>query len=196
MPVSSLPSPYGIGTLGKAAYEFVDFLVESGQSWWQTLPLGPTSYGDSPYQSFSAYAGNPYFVDLTLLRQDGLLTQEELDAENWGDDPASVDYERIYRSRFRVLQKAADRGWERDAGAVAVFAAENAGWLDDYVLFMALKRRFGMKAWTEWEEEDIRLHRPEAVERYRTELAADIRLFTYIQYLFFRQWNDLRAYAH
>ena len=196
MPVSSLPSPYGIGTLGKAAYDFVDFLAEARQSWWQTLPLGPTSYGDSPYQSFSAYAGNPYFVDLALLEQDGLVTREELEAEDWGDDPACVDYEKIYNARFRVLQKAADRGWERDADAVSAFAAANAGWLEDYALFMALKRRFGMKAWTEWEDEDIRLHRPEAVERCRAELAEDVRLFTYIQYLFFRQWNDLRDYAH
>ena len=100
MPISSLPSPYGIGTLGKAAYEFVDFLKEAKQSWWQLLPVGPTSHGDSPYQSFSTYAGNPYFVDLDLLCEDGLVTQEELDAMDWGSNPQYVDYEKIYQSRF------------------------------------------------------------------------------------------------
>jgi 4-alpha-glucanotransferase len=196
MPISSLPSPYGIGTLGKEAFAFVDFLKEAGQSWWQILPVGPTSYGDSPYQSFSTYAGNPYFVDLELLCEEGLLEQAELNARDWGTDPAKVDYEKIYRNRFELLKKAADRGWAKDESAVKAFADENAGWLSDYVLFMALKRHFGMAAWTEWEDEEIRLHHPAAVERYREALADDIRLFTYIQFLFFRQWNALRAYAH
>ena len=196
LPVSALPSPYGIGTLGKEAYDFVDFLHEARQSWWQMLPVGPTSYGDSPYQSFSAYAGNPYFVDLETLRADGLLKQAELEAVDWGTDPEMVDYGKIYDNRFYLLEKATERGWKRDAEQVKSFIEENAGWLPDYALFMALKRRFGMKSWTEWEDEDIRLRRPEAVERYREELAEDIRLFTYIQYLFFQQWNALRDYAH
>ena len=196
LPVSALPSPYGIGTLGKEAYEFVDFLHEARQSWWQMLPVGPTSYGDSPYQSFSAYAGNPYFVDLETLRADGLLTKAELEAVDWGTDPEMVDYGKIYENRFRLLEKATERGWKRDAEQVKAFTEESAGWLPDYALFMALKRRFGMQSWTEWEDEDIRLRRPEAVERYRRELAEDIRLFTYIQYLFFKQWNALRDYAH
>ncbi|MCI8910735.1 MAG: 4-alpha-glucanotransferase [Oscillibacter sp.] len=195
LPVSALPSPCGIGTLGKDAYAFVDFLEKAGQSWWQMLPVGPTSYGDSPYQSFSTYAGNPYFVDLETLCEDGLLTEEEL-AADWGGDPGRVDYEKIYQNRFRLLQKATERGWERDAEKVKTFTEKNAGWLPDYALFMALKRHFGMRAWTEWEDEDIRLHRPEAVERYRRELSEDVRLFLYIQYLFFLQWEKLRAYAH
>jgi len=196
MPISALPSPYGIGTLGQAAYDFVDFLQAARQSWWQLLPVGPTSFGDSPYQSFSAYAGNPYFVDLELLCRDGLLSKEDLDAVDWGGDPAKVDYKKIYENRFQLLQKATDRGWERDAEKVAAFRAENAEWLPDYALFMALKRHFGMKSWTEWEDENIRLRRPGAVERYQKELAEDVRLFTYIQYLFFQQWNALRTYAY
>ena len=196
MPVSALPSPYGIGTLGQEAYDFVDFLAAAKHYWWQMLPVGPTSYGDSPYQSFSTYAGNPYFVDLVTLRDDGLLTQAELDAMDWGSDPEQVDYEKIYRSRFVVLEKAMQRGWARDEKAILDFAKENARWLDDYVLFMALKRRYGMVAWTEWPDEDVRLHRPAAVERCRKELAEDIRLFTYIQYLFYQQWDKLREYAH
>ena len=196
MPISSLSSPHGIGTLGAEARKFVDFLADAGQSWWQILPVGPTSYGDSPYQSFSAYAGNPYFIDLDLLCEDGLLTPEEVNAVNWGADPARVDYSAIYNGRFPLLHLAMERGWERDADKVKSFSAENDAWLPDYALFMALKRHFGMKSWTEWPDEYIRLRRPEAVQRYQKELADDIRLFTYIQYLFFRQWKALRAYAH
>ena len=165
LPISALPSPYGIGTLGKAAYDFVDFLTEAGQSWWQLLPVGPTSYGDSPYQSFSTYAGNPYFVDLDLLVRDGLLKKEEIEARDWGRDPSRVDYAAIYRSRFQLLQIAADRGWERDADKVKAFSEKNAGWLPDYALFMALKRHFDMRAWTQWEDEDIRLRRPASCRR-------------------------------
>lgn len=196
MAISSLPSPYGIGTLGKEAYEFVDFLAQAGQSWWQMLPVGPTSYGDSPYQSFSSFAGNPYFVDLDTLKEDGLLTKGEIDAMDWGNDPGYVDYEKIYNNRFVLLQKATERGWERDKEQVAAFVEENKGWLPDYALFMAVKKHFGMQAWTQWPEEDIRLRKAEAVERYRVELEEDVRLFTYIQYHFFLQWNKLRDYAH
>ena len=195
MPVYALPSPYGIGTLGNAARAFVDFLSTAGQSWWQMLPVGPTSYGDSPYQSPSTYAGNPYYIDLDLLVADDLLTQGEIDALFWGDDPERVDYGALYENRYTLLQKATDRGWERDADLVAAFVKENEGWLPDYALFMALKRHFGMVCWLEWPE-DIRLRKPAAMERYRKELDEDVRLFTYIQYLFFTQWADLRDYAH
>ena len=196
MPISSLPSPHGIGTLGAEARKFVDFLADAGQSWWQILPVSPTSYGDSPYQSFSAYAGNPYFIDLDLLCEDGLLTPEEVNAVNWGTDPTKVDYSAIYNGRFPLLRLAMTRGWERDADKVKAFSDKNVAWLPDYALFMALKRHFGMLSWTDWPDEDIRLRRPEAVEHYQKELDEDIRLFTYIQYLFFRQWEALRAYAH
>ena len=196
LPLFSLPAPHGVGTIGRAAREFVEFLAEAGQSWWQVLPVGPTSYGDSPYQSPSAFAGNPYFVDLDLLVADGLLTQAEVEAPGWGDDPARVDYECLYAHRLDLLRLACERGWERDADAVADFAQKHADWLDDYALFMALKRHFGMAPWYEWPDEDVRLHRPDACERYRTELACDVRLFVYVQYLFFAQWADLRAYAH
>ena len=195
MPISALPSPYGIGTLGKAAYDFIDFLVKAEQKWWQILPVGPTSYGDSPYQSFSTFAGNPYFVDLEILCKEGLLEQEEIDAADWGSDPVKVDYEKIYNNRFVLLEKAKQRGWDKDAEEINQFTEENKSWLPDYALYMALKRHFGMKAWTEWEDEDIRLRKEDALEKYRQELAEDIELFEYIQYLFFKQWNALRAYA-
>ncbi|MBE6963726.1 MAG: 4-alpha-glucanotransferase [Ruminococcaceae bacterium] len=195
MPITSLPSPYGIGTLGKAAYEFVDFLAAAKQSWWQILPVGQTSYGDSPYQCFSTYAGNPYLIDLDLLREEGLLTAEEIAAVNWGSDPEKVDYEAIYRGRFSVLQLALQRGWEKERAEIEAFLAENRDWLPDYALFMALKRHFDMKGWPDWPDESIRLRKCEALGRYRQELAEDVRLFTYIQYLFFKQWTALRAYA-
>ena len=196
LPVFSLPSPYGVGTLGKAARDFVDFLADARQSWWQVLPVGPTSYGDSPYQSPSAFAGNPYFVDLDLLVADGLLTQAEIEAPNWGDDPARVDYGALYESRLDLLRRACGRGWQRDADDVSAFARDNADWLGDYVLFMAVKRHFGMASWYTWPDEDIRLHDADACRRYERELDDDVRLFTYVQYLFFRQWEALRAYAH
>ena len=197
MAVSSLPSPYGIGTLGKAAYDFVDFLKAAGQSYWQMLPLNPTSYGDSPYQSFSAYAGNPYFIDPDMLVKDGLLKRSECTKCDWGDDPRHVDYGKIYESRFALLHKAYKRGWERDADKVAAFVEDNSRWLPDYALYMACKRHFGMKAWTEWDDEDIRLRKSEAVlEKYRALLADDVQFFTYLQFLFFSQWELLRDYVH
>lgn len=196
MPIYALPSPYGIGTLGAAAKEFVDFLAAAGQSWWQILPVGPTSYGDSPYQSPSTFAGNPYFIDLDMLVEEDLLTQAEIDALSWGDDPTRVDYGAQYENRYLLLQKAAVRGWKKDSEAVEAFAAANASWLADYALFMAIKRHFDMACWLEWPDEDIRLRKPKAMDAYRKKLAEDIRLFTYIQYQFFKQWGALREYAH
>ena len=195
MPIFSLPSPYGIGAMGKAAYEFADFLYRAGQRYWQMLPIGPTSYGDSPYQSFSTFAGNPYFIDLDMLAEDGLLRKDEIAGINWGTEPRYVDYGRIYESRFDVLSKAKERGWERDKQKVNAFIERNSRWLADYALFMALKRHFGMKAWTEWPD-DIRLRQEGAVEKYRALLREDVEFFTYLQYLFFQQWNRLRDYVH
>ena len=196
MPISSLPSPYGIGTFGQAAYDYADFLAAAGQKYWQLLPLGPTSYGDSPYQSFSSFAGNPYFIDLDMLIEDGLLKKSEVEAENWGTNPRYVDYGQIYTSRFKVLAIAKARGWERDAEEVAKFVEENSRWLSNYTLYMAVKRHFGMKSWLEWEDDDIRLHRPEAVEKYTGLCREDVELFTYIQFLFFKQWKALKTYIN
>ena len=196
LPISSLPSRYGIGTLGAEAYKFADFLAGAGQSAWQILPLGPTSYGDSPYSSFSANAGNPYYIDLDMLIDDGLLQRAEVEGVDWGTDPMYVDYGKIYEHRFDILRLATERGWKRDAEKVSEFVEANRGWLPDYALFMALKRHFGMKSWIEWPDEDARMRVPAAMDKYRRELDADIRLFTYAQYLFFGQWNALREYVH
>ena len=193
--VSSLPSPYGIGTLGKAAYEFADFLAAAGQKYWQLLPLGPTSYGDSPYQSFSTFAGNPYFIDLDMLIEDELLTEEEVTMRDWGSNARAVDYGKIYENRFEVLAIAKARGWERDREEVAAFMEENKRWLGDYALYMACKRHYGMRPWTEWPD-DIRLRDAAALAEAREKYNEDVELFIYIQFLFFRQWNALRTYLH
>lgn len=196
MPMSSLPSNYGIGTMGKSAYKFVDFLKSAGQKYWQLLPLGPTSYGDSPYSSFSTFAGNPYFIDLDMLVKDGLLKSAELEGIDWGSDPQRVDYGKIYNSRFKVLRIAFKRGEKKFADELEEFCIDNARWLEDYALYMAVKAQFGMKSWIEWEDEDIRLHKPEAVEKYRELLREDVDFYVFMQFLFFRQWVALRDYAH
>ncbi|MCI9395066.1 MAG: 4-alpha-glucanotransferase [Oscillospiraceae bacterium] len=183
--VSSLPAPYGIGTLGRCAYDFVDFLVESGQNYWQMLPVGPISYGDSPYQSFSTFAGNPYYIDLDMLQTDGLLTSEEVQAHSWGNDPERVDYGAIYRARYALLERAFDRGWSRERQAVEEFARRQP-WLDGYARFMALKRRYDMKPWTQWPAGEVPAE----------ELERDVQFFTYLQFLFDRQWTALKQYAN
>ncbi len=194
MPLFSLPSEYGIGTLGRAAYEFVDFLAAAGQSWWQILPVGPAGSGDSPYQSFSSFAGSAYFIDPGLLAEDGLLKKSEIDPVNWGDDMQRVDYGALRQSRMPLLRLAARRGLERDDAGFDAFCRDNARWLRDFSLYMALKEHFNGSAWTEWPE-DIRLHRAGAVEKYSRELSGDVRFYSYVQYLFYRQWDALRAYA-
>lgn len=196
LPLSSLPSEYGIGTLGKAAFSFIDFLADAGQTWWQILPVGPTSIGDSPYQSPSAYAGNPYLIDLDLLVEDGLLKKQEITAVKWCEDPRFVDYGTLYKERLPLLRKAAAKGLPRDREKVDAFAQENAAWIHDYALFMALKQHFHMISWQEWPEEDIRLRKPEALAHYRELLREDISFFIYLQYLFFAQWERVRDYAH
>ena len=195
LPISALPSPYGIGSLGQAAYDFIDFLADSGQTYWQMLPVGPISFGDSPYQALSVFAGNPYYVNLDLLMADGLLAPTEAFFPFWGDDPRRVDYGAVYQSRFAILEKAFERGWERDKESVARFSEKNRHWLPDYALYMALKRHFNMQPWPQWPDEDIRLHKRPAVALWREKLDRDVRFFTYIQYLFAGQWRKLKEYA-
>lgn len=193
--ITSLPSPHGVGTLGREAREFADFLRKAGQKYWQILPLGPTGYGDSPYQTDSAFAGNPYLIDLEQLITDGLLTREEVDAVSFGSDPAQTDYGALYAGRFDLLRRACERGWDKERENVDAFYRENESWLRSYALYTAAKRHFGMRPWIEWEDEDLRLRRSEEVlRRYEELLAEDIRFCVFTQYLFFRQWNALRAY--
>lgn len=193
MPVFSLPSPGGIGTLGRAAYEFIDFLAAAKQRWWQILPLGPTGCGDSPYQSFSSFAGNPYFIDLEQLAAEGLLTEAELRCACADRSGVRVDYGALYRGRSALLRKAAARGMAADAAALDLFLAENL-WLPDYALFMALKEHFEMRPTADWPEE-IRLRQPAALAHYTALLRDELRFHAYVQLLFYRQWDALRAYA-
>ncbi len=191
MPISSLPSQYGIGCLDEKAYAFVDFLKAAGQTCWQILPIGPTSFGDSPYQSFSTFAGNPYFIDLGALVQEGLLTDAECCAAAFTDSDA-VCYSELYEKRFPLLKKAYAR-CSRNA-EIAAFAAENP-WLSDYALFMALKAHFGGVSWREWED-GARLREESALAEYRAELAKEIGFYQFLQYQFFCQWNKLKRYAN
>ena len=191
LPISSLPSKYGIGCFDKAAYAFVDFLKDAGQSYWQILPLGPTSYGDSPYQSFSTFAGNPYFISLDALCEEQLLTQEECEAAALPDTD-SIDYSGLYETRYTLLRKAYRR-MEHD-NAIPAFAAAQP-WLKDYALFMALKDHFGGVSWEHWDE-DIRLRKEDALKHWSEQLAEEIGFYQFLQYQFFRQWNKLKAYAN
>ena len=194
MSMSSLPSPYGIGTMGKCAYDFVDFLKASGQKYWQLLPLGPTSYGDSPYSSFSTFAGNPYLIDLDMLIEDGILLKEDMEGINWGDNAALVDYSLLYENRFKVLYKAYGRRTDLDKWDTGLFRSENP-WVENYALYMALKEHFENKCWIDWPDEAIRVRKPEAVEKYTAQLKDRVEFYVFVQTLFFRQWKKLRAYA-
>lgn len=195
MHLSSLPSPYGIGTMGRAAREFVDFLAAAGQRYWQILPICPTSYGDSPYQSFSTFAGNPYLIDLDLLAADGLLQREEYADIDWESTPDRVNYGALYRKRWEVLRKACNRLLHNPPAAYAGFCAENAFWLPDYALFMALKDEHGGCAWTQWEPA-LRRRDPAALDAARTRCAGAIGFWQAVQYLFFAQWRALKHYAN
>ena len=192
--VSSLPGKYGIGSFGKQAYEFVDFLVKTGQSLWQILPLGPTGYGDSPYQSFSTFAGNPYYIDLEEFIKNGWLTQKDCEAYDYGDK-MSVDYEVIYKAKFALLRKAYDKsGVEKDADFVQ-FKKDNAFWLDDYALYMAIKDKHLGAGWTTWDD-DIKKRNKKALEKYKKELSAEVECYCFQQYYFNKQWTALKAYAN
>ena len=193
LPVASLPSEYGIGCFSKEAYEFVDQLKAGGQKNWQILPLGPTGYGDSPYQSFSTFAGNPYFIDLETLIKEGLLTREECDACDFGDNAEFSDYEKIYFSRFKILRKAFERFVPDEE--FETFAEENKAWLEDYALYMAIKNSLGGISWSQWPAE-LKRRVPEAMEEKKKELEEEIQFIRFQQYEFTKQWTRLKKYAN
>jgi len=195
MHISSLPSPYGIGTLGQEAYKFVDFLAATGTKIWQVLPIGPTSYGDSPYQSFSTFAGNPYFIDLDMLKADGILSEADYSHLDPDKDRRYIDYEYLYYTRHAVLKAAFKRSYANLKSSVDDFVSKSP-WLFDYAFFSALKDRFGGKAWSEWPDDAIRFREPEAMAAYASELSEDIALHSFVQYLFFKQWFALKDYAN
>ena len=193
MHISSLPGGYGVGSMGAAAYAFVDFLVAAGQSCWQILPLSPTGYGDSPYQSFSTFAGNHYLIDLDILIEEGLLRAEELEGIDWGADPGRVDYGKLYNERARLLKLAFGRFEENEE--FREFVRDNSLWLEDYALFMAIKEHFHGRDWQNWSVSLLMRLRP-VMDAYREELRESIRFQYFLQYEFFRQWRALRSYAN
>lgn len=195
LPIASLPSKYGIGTFSREAYDFVDMLEKAGQTYWQILPLGPTGYGDSPYQSFSTFAGNPYFIDLVALEEEGLLEKQECDSCDFGNNESYIDYEKIYLSRFDLLKKAFKRFMRKETTEFKSFCEKNSFWLKDYSLYMAVKNHFDGVSWSEWEE-DIKLRTPEAIARYEKDLAEEISFYSFLQYKFDVQWRALKDYAN
>ncbi|MDR2900101.1 MAG: 4-alpha-glucanotransferase, partial [Treponema sp.] len=200
LPVFSLPSNYGIGSFGDAAYQWIDFLSMSGQSYWQVLPLHPTSYGDSPYQSVSAFAGNPYFIDLDILCKEGLLTPDECSGVSFGDDPHQVDYHALYKGRDPLLRLAFARyvahpeqfSYQND---ISKFRSDHASWLEPYALFMAIKKSQGGRSWIEWGD-DLKFYDEKYLELIKHHLKDEIDYHIFVQYLFFKQWTDVKHYAH
>ncbi|MBQ7920216.1 MAG: 4-alpha-glucanotransferase [Lachnospiraceae bacterium] len=192
MHISSLPSPYGVGSMGRAAYEFVDFLTKAGQKVWQMLPIHPTGYGDSPYQALSTFAGNHYFIDLDILKEEGLLNAEDLGVCEEVENPQRVDYSVLYEQRLELLEKAYSR-FKKNA-EYEKFVEKQSWWLEDYALFMALKTEFEQKPWTEWDE-DIKFRKSKALTKYREKLRETIELHYFIQYEFYKQWDALHRYA-
>jgi 4-alpha-glucanotransferase len=195
MHIASLPGKYGIGTFGKEAYEFCDFLKKAGQKYWQILPLGPTSFGDSPYQSFSAFAGNPYFIDFDLLNKEGLLEQKDYNSINFGESVIDIDYGLIFKEKMKVLRKAYENLKSTDIENLKLFEKEENYWLDDYALYMAIKSHFSLKSWQTWDE-DIRLRKPEAIEKYKKLLSDEISYWKFLQYEFYKQWKALKLYVN
>lgn len=199
MPIFSLPSPYGIGTFGKSAYDFVDQLVKAGQRYWQILPLGHTGFGDSPYQTFSIIAGNPYFIDLDMLVEDGILTKQDLKAyDGKFDEDEVVNYEKVSKMRAEIL-RIAFRNSKNDItlqSEIDQFIIKNFDWLKEYAMFMAIKSHFSEKPMWEWDDPEIKRRTPEAMRRYYQLLKEDIEYYYFIQYFFFKQWYALKKYAN
>lgn len=195
MHIASLPGKYGIGTFGKEAYRFAEFLKKAGQRYWQILPLGPTSFGDSPYQSFSAFAGNPYFIDFDILKEKDLLKVEDYANIKFGNNDEEIDYALIFSEKMKILRKAFfNFKIEKDVKFES-FKSENSFWLEDYSLYMSVKQKFQLKSWQEWDE-DIKLRKPEAIEKYRKELSDEIEFWNFVQYEFFNEWNELKSYVN
>lgn len=192
--ISSLDSDYGIGTLGKSAFDFVDFLKDSGQDYWQVLPLGPTGYGDSPYQAFSTFAGNPYFIDLDILVEEGLLEKDELTQYDWGSKDDQVDYGKIYGARLDVWHKAFDRFIEKEDSGFAKFCEDEKNWLDDYAMYMAISKQ-EKTSWHNWED-GLAKRKVRAMKGYKKENSKEIEFWKFLQYKFFHQWTAVKSYAN
>ena len=195
MHISSLPSDYGIGTMGKEAYKFVDFLKSAKQKCWQILPIDPTSYGDSPYQSFSTNAGNPYFIDMDILREEGLLKKSDYSKLDWGKDRKNVDYETIYENRFKVLKIAFEEFKKGDLSEFYDFLQKNERWISNYALFMSIKNENDGKSWLEWED-GLRKRDSHSLWEFKSSHEDDVMFWEFVQFKFFEQWNKLKKYAN
>lgn len=195
MHITSLPSPYGIGTFGKEAYDFVDFLVSSSQKYWQVLPMGPTGIGDSPYQSFSSFAGNPYFIDLDFLNKEGILKKSSYENMDFGSYSEKIDYGKIFINKMKVLRMAYENTRDKYNEDIKVFKEKNKIWLEDYAMYMALKSEFNLRPWKEWDR-SIKFREKSAVEYYRVKLNNEINYWIFIQYVFLKQWTNLKNYAN
>jgi len=195
MHITSLPSHYGIGTFGSEAYKFVDFLERAGQSYWQVLPLGITGFGDSPYQSFSAFAGNPYFIDFELLSKEGLLEEADYKNVDFGNDDEKVDYKKIFKNKMPILRIAFERSRGKYLEEIKVFREENKDWIEDFALYMAIKKEFNLKSWQEWDE-DIKHREKSVMTNYCEKLKDEIDYWIFLQYIFFKQWQSLKSYAN
>ena len=193
MHITSLPSPYGIGTFGEQAEKFVDWLISAGQEYWQVLPIGPTGFGDSPYQSFSTFAGNPLLIDLDDLVRSGLITQQACEEADYGADPSFVDFEKVNRTKMALLRQAYE-SFEENVGFLA-FVQNEADWLEDYALFMAIKEENDLVSWLEWND-DLRLRRPDAIEEAKERLKKQSGFWKFVQYIFYTQWERLKGYAN
>lgn len=195
IPIFSIPSDYGIGTFGKEAFKLVDFLSNAGLSYWQILPLGPTSYGDSPYQSFSSFAGNPYFIDLDLLSEDKILDKKDYENLDFGDNPKKVDYSLVYNLRFRVLRKAYENAKTKLKKEIKDFKEKEEFWLRDYCLYMAIKKDQLDVSWIDFPEK-LRDRDKKSLNEFEKEHKDNIDFYAFIQYEFFKQWEDLKSYAN
>ena len=195
MHISSLPGEYGIGTMGQHAYSFVDNLADSGLSYWQILPIGPTSYGDSPYQSFSTFAGNPYFIDFNILNEQGYLKEEDYKDINWGECETSVDYGLLYINRHKVFEKLYSNFVKKIPDDYNDFCDKNAFWLEDYSLFMAIKDEHDGKSFDLWEE-DIRRREKNALIKWEAKCRERKEYYKMLQYFFYKQWYNLKSYAN
>lgn len=199
MHITSLPSPYGVGTLGREAYKFVDFLEKAGQTYWQILPVGPTGFGDSPYQSYSAFAGNPLLIDIDTLIAEGLISPDDKDLAVLGSKDSLGDYGQLFAFKKLILAKAhaafVSRADSESAYDFGKFCRKNSWWLDDYALFMSLKNHFRQEMWTYWDDK-FRLRDRKALDDYSEEHSADIELWKFMQYKFFKQYRALKKYAN
>ncbi len=196
MHITSLPSPYGIGTIGKSACDFADFLKKSGQTYWQILPVGPTGHGNSPYTSFSTFAGNMFLIDLDKLIEQKILKRSDVESLDWGDKCSSVDFDKISKNKPLVLHKAFENYMQTDTSDLYRFIKENNNWLDDYAVYMTAREFFGNLPWDEWPDEDLKMHKRKAIISFEKDHEKQVLFWKFTQFIFFKQWKEFKTYCN